>query len=139
MTTTGTDADFVVKLIDVYPDSAKNGPETAAGVQMSGYQMMVRGDIFRARYRTGFSTPTAMKPNKPETVRFTLTDVNHTFKKGHRLMVQVQSSWFPLADRNPQQFINVYTAKDSDFRTATHTVLRNAQNSSFIEVGVLSR
>ncbi len=114
-----TDADFVVKLIDVSPD---------------GYQMLVRGDIFRGRYRHGLSSPEAFVPGEPTEVKFGLNDVAHTFRKGHRLMVQVQSSWFPLADRNPQQFINIYQAKDSDFIPADITVWHDAAHPSRIIV-----
>ena len=114
-----TDADFVVKLIDVLPD---------------GYQMLVRGDILRGRYRNSLSTPVAFLPGEPTEVKFGLNDVAHTFKKGHRLMVQVQSSWFPLADRNPQQFINIYQAKDSDFIPAEITVWRDAAHPSRVIV-----
>ncbi|ASU35590.1 CocE/NonD family hydrolase [Mucilaginibacter xinganensis] len=108
-----TDADFVVKLIDVLPDDAAKNPVTR--YPMGGYQMLVRGDIMRGRFRNSFSKPEVFVPGKPAQVKFTLPDVAHTFKKGHRIMVQVQSSWFPLADRNPQQFVDIYHAKDSDF------------------------
>lgn len=108
-----TDADFVVKLIDVLPDKTPRNPVTR--YPMGGYQMLVRGDIMRGRYRNSFEKPEAFVPGKPTQVKFTLPDVAHTFKKGHRIMVQVQSSWFPLADRNPQQFVDIYQAKDSDF------------------------
>ena len=122
VSTTGSDADYVVKLIDVYPDTAKQHPY--ATVPMSGYQMLVRGEIFRARYRESFEHPKAIKPNNLEHVKFDLPDVAHTFKKGHRIMVQVQSSWFPLADRNPQQFVNIYECSDEDFIKATHKIYR---------------
>lgn len=102
-----TDADFVVKLIDVYPDDS--------GDSMGGYQMLVRGDIMRGRYRRSFSAPVAFKPGEVTSVPFLLNDVAYVFKKGHRIMVQVQSSWFPLFDRNPQRFVNIYHAADSDF------------------------
>ncbi len=108
-----TDADFVVKLIDVLPANTPKNPDTK--YPMGGYQMLVRGDIMRGRYRNSFSNPEAFVPGKPTEVKFTMPDVAHTFKKGHRIMVQVQSSWFPLADRNPQQFVDIYHAKDSDF------------------------
>ncbi|HTD97993.1 MAG TPA: CocE/NonD family hydrolase C-terminal non-catalytic domain-containing protein, partial [Mucilaginibacter sp.] len=108
-----TDADFVVKLIDVLPVDEKPNPATK--YPMGGYQMLVRGDIMRGRYRNSFSNPEAFVPNKATQVKFTMPDVAHTFKKGHRMMVQIQSSWFPLADRNPQQFVDIYHAKDSDF------------------------
>jgi uncharacterized protein len=115
-----TDADFVVKLIDVLPLDTKNNP--AVKYPMAEYQMLVRGDIMRGRYRNSFSNPEAFVPGKPTQVKFTLPDVAHTFKKGHRIMVQIQSTWFPLADRNPQQFIDIYHAKDSDFIKETINV-----------------
>ena len=111
-----TDADFVVKLIDVFPDTL-TGKEN--GIPLGGYQMLVRGEIMRGRYRNGFSKPEAFQRNTVTNVHFSLPDVAHTFLPGHRLMVQVQSSWFPIADRNPQQFINIYAAKDSDFVKST--------------------
>jgi len=118
-----TDADFVVKLIDVFPDFPWRNPVT--GYPMGGYQMLVRGDIMRGRYRNSFSNPEPFIPGKPTQVKFTLNDVAHTFKKGHRIMVQVQSSWFPLADRNPQQFIDIYHAKDADFVKETINIYHN--------------
>ncbi|HVW98461.1 MAG TPA: CocE/NonD family hydrolase [Mucilaginibacter sp.] len=118
-----TDADFVVKLIDVFPDKASKNPLTK--YPMGGYQMLVRGDIMRGRYRNSFSKPEAFVPGKPARVKFTMPDVAHTFKKGHRIMVQVQSSWFPLADRNPQQFVDIYHAKDSDFVKETINIYLN--------------
>lgn len=115
-----SDADFVVKLIDVFPDDFKyDSAYCCQGVkheaEMAGYQMLVRGEIMRGKFRNSFETPEAFTPGKTETVKFALPDVAHTFKKGHRLMVQVQSSWFPLFDRNPQQFTNIYTCSDKDF------------------------
>jgi len=110
------DADFVVKLIDVFPDTL-SGREN--GVPLGGYQMLVRGEIMRGRYRDSFEKPEGFAPNTATNVRFDLPDVAHTFLPGHRLMVQVQSSWFPLADRNPQQFINIYEAQDRDFVKST--------------------
>ena len=86
---------------------------------MGGYEQLVRGEIMRGRFRQSFEKPAAFKPGKSETVKFELPDVAHTFRKGHRLMIQVQSSWFPLADRNPQQFVNIYTAKPEDFKKST--------------------
>jgi uncharacterized protein len=125
-----TDADFVVKLIDVLPDGQPGHP--CRDTALAGYQMLVRGDIFRGRYRKSFSSPEAFVPGEPTEVKFGLNDVAHTFKKGHRVMVQVQSSWFPLADRNPQQFINIYQAKDSDFLPADITVWHDAAHPSRI-------
>jgi putative CocE/NonD family hydrolase len=107
-----TDADFVVKLIDVFPDGNVD-------TVMNNYQMLVRGDVFRGRFRKSFSKPEAFIPGKTSEVKFTTTDIAHTFKKGHRIMVQVQSSWFPLVDRNPQQFVNIYKASDKDFIKST--------------------
>ena len=120
-----TDADFVVKVIDVFPENFTydstyytNGNKPN-GYIMGGYQMLVRGEIMRGKYRNSFTTPAPFIPNQITTVPFTLPDVAHTFKKGHRIMIQVQSSWFPLMDRNPQQFLNIYKAKDADFIPST--------------------
>jgi len=139
-----TDADFVVKIIDVFPDdftypgAEMNQSRNAGGsYPMGGYQMLVRGEIMRGRFRNSFSAPEAFKPNKTERVKFELPDVAHTFKKGHRLMIQIQSSWFPLADRNPQKFVNIYECKDSDFQKATIHIYHDAQNSSNIVLPVL--
>lgn len=137
---TGTDADFVVKIIDVFPDDFSYPGEqrqpnrsTGGSYPMGGYQMLVRGEVMRGRYRNSFSSPTPFKPGKQETVKFTLPDVAHTFKKGHRLMIQVQSSWFPLVDRNPQRFVNIYEAKPEDFQKETIRVY----NTSSIQLPVL--
>ncbi|MEO6313893.1 MAG: CocE/NonD family hydrolase [Chitinophagaceae bacterium] len=139
-----TDADFVVKLIDVfpddftYPDAQPQQKRSASGdYPMGGYQLMVRGEIMRGRFRNSFSQPAAFKPNKTEKVKFELPDVAHTFLKGHKIMIQVQSSWFPIADRNPQKFINIYTAVDADFQKATIRILHDAANSSSIILPVL--
>src|SRR5262249_27887682 len=114
VSTTGTDADFVVKLIDVFPDS----PDAAA---QPGYQMMLRSEVFRGRFRKSFEKPEGFVPGEPARIQFELLDVLHRFTKGHRLMVQIQSTWFPLVDRNPQKFIpNIYLAKPEDFQKATH-------------------
>jgi putative CocE/NonD family hydrolase len=137
VSTTGSDADFVVKVIDVFPDSTKNDPANASHIKMSGYQMLVRGEVMRARYRNSFSVPTAMKPGKVERVRFTIPDVNHTFKQGHSMMIQVQSSWFPLVDRNPQKFVNIYTANESDFQKASHRIYRSSRYPSSVQVSVV--
>lgn len=141
---TGTDADFIVKLIDVFPDdftypgTVQTAGRDAGGIYpMGGYQMLVRGEVMRGRFRNSFETPEAFKPNKTERVKFELPDVAHTFKKGHRIMVQVQSSWFPLVDRNPQKFVNIYEADDSDFQKATIRIFHDAANSSNIILPVL--
>lgn len=136
--TSGTDADVVVKLIDVFPNDYPNPEPNPTGVQMGGYQMMVRGDIFRARFRESFSTPKPFTPGKVEKVAWNLPDVNHCFRRGHRIMVQVQSTWFPLADRNPQKFVpNIYEARESDFQKANQRVWRGGENASFLSVDVL--
>ena len=133
--TTGTDADFVVKLIDEYPDSAEG--DTIA-VRMSGFQRLVRGEPFRARYRRGFDKAVPFIANRPDSLSFTLPDVLHTFRRGHRIMVQVQGSWFPLIDRNPQRFVpNIFTARPVDFRSADMTVFRSAARASRIDLPVL--
>ncbi len=134
---TGTDADFVVKIIDVFPDDFEYKDGRPSAVPMGGYQMLVRGEIMRGRYRNSFEKPEAFKPGKVESVRYTLPDIAHTFKKGHRLMIQVQSSWFPLADRNPQTFVNIYTAEPKDYQKEDIKVFHNADNSSSISLPVL--
>lgn len=137
-----TDADFVVKLIDVFPDdfhydSTYCCRQVKQEPQMGGYQMLVRGEIMRGRYRNSFEQPQAFTPGAVETVKFQLPDVAHTFKKGHRLMVQVQSSWFPLFDRNPQQFVNIYTCSDKDFVPCEITLLHQADAASMIVLPVI--
>lgn len=137
VSTTGTDADFIVKVIDVFPDDAKDDPSNRTHIKMGGYQMLVRGDVMRARYRNSYEKPEALRPGKVEKVGFTLQDVNHTFKKGHKLMVQVQSSWFPLVDRNPQKFVNIYEATENDFQKATHRLFHSSDFPSYLEMGFM--
>jgi putative CocE/NonD family hydrolase len=139
-----TDADFVVKVIDVFPDDFKypgtqqaTGRDAGGDYPMGGYQMLVRGEIMRGRFRRSFSTPEPFKPNKIEQVKLDLPDVAHTFKKGHRLMIQIQSSWFPLADRNPQKFVNIYEADENDFQKATIRIYHDAVNTSSIILPIL--
>ena len=141
---TGTDADFVVKVIDVFPDDFKYPGAVQAASRneggaypMDGYQMLVRGEIMRGKFRNSFESPTPFKPGKVETVKFELPDVAHTFKKGHRLMLQIQSSWFPLADRNPQKFMNIYEAVEADFQKATIRIYHDAANPSTISLPVI--
>jgi uncharacterized protein len=125
--TTGTDADWVVKLIDVYPEEMPNQPE------MGGYQLAVAMDIFRGRYRESFELPSAIPAGRPQRYRFRLPTVNHVFLPGHRVMVQIQSSWFPLYDRNPQTFVaNIFLAKPGDYVKATHSVLRSGEFPSAV-------
>ena len=137
VSTSGTDADFVVKLIDVYPNDAQNNSPRGPSVQMGGYQMMVRGEPMRAKYRNSWAKPAPMAPGKVEKVEFALPDVCHTFKAGHRIMVQVQSSWFPIIDRNPQTFCNIYQADESAFRIATHRLYFDPRYPSGMSIAVL--
>ena len=137
-----SDADFVVKLIDVFPDDfSYDSSYCCKGIkheaEMAGYQMLVRGEIMRGRYRKSFEKPEAFTPGKTEEVSFNLPDVAHTFKKGHRIMVQIQSSWFPLFDRNPQQFVNIYTCEDKDFIKTEVKIFHDANNSSYLELPIL--
>ncbi|AUD06944.1 CocE/NonD family hydrolase [Spirosoma pollinicola] len=129
---TGSDADWVVKLIDVYPATYPEQPT------MSGYQLMITNDVFRGRFRTSFEKPEAIKPNKTEAYTIDLHSVNHVFKKGHKLMVQIQSTWFPIIDRNPQKFVpNIFDAKETDYQKATHTIFRSAAAPSHLELSVV--
>jgi putative CocE/NonD family hydrolase len=127
VSTTGADADWIVKVIDVYPDDLPDPEPNPAGVKLGGYQQLVRGDVFRGKFRNGFDKPEPFKPGEPVTVKFSLPDICHAFRPGHRLMVQVQSTWFPLVDRNPQTFVDIYSAKPEDFQKATHRVYRDSK------------
>jgi predicted acyl esterase len=134
-----TDADFVVKLIDVFPDDARNWPGDSSGFRVGGYQQLVRGEPFRGKFRRSFSDPAPFVPNEPDSIRFAMPDINHTFRKGHRIMVQVQSTWFPHIDRNPQTFLpNIFFARPEDFRTATMRVYHSPARATRIEVGVVT-
>jgi uncharacterized protein len=130
--TTATDADFVVKLIDVYPDFyGKN-------LSMSSYQLPVAMEVFRGRFRKGFKKSEPLTPNKPEEFIIDLHQINHRFLKGHRLMIQIQSTWFPIIDRNPQKYVsNIFEAKESDFIKATHTIYCNSQFPTYIELPLM--
>jgi putative CocE/NonD family hydrolase len=129
--TSGTDADWVVKVIDVFPD---DNPDDD---RLGGYQFMISGDIFRGRYRESFTTPKAITANKALGYEIRLPHVNHRFRRGHRLMVQIQSSWFPVFDRNPQTFVpNIMYAKPTDYRAATQTIYRDARRPSYLELQV---
>ncbi len=130
--TSGTDADWVVKLIDVYPAVNPNDPV------MSGYELMINADIFRARYRNSFSNPQPLTPDKVETYTIGLHGADHVFKKGHRIMVQVQSTWFPVYDRNPQQYVpNIYEATEADYIKATQRIFHSAQYPTSIALPVM--
>jgi putative CocE/NonD family hydrolase len=128
VSTSGTDADFVVKLVDAYPQDHAEQP---------GYQQLVRAEIMRGKFRNSFEKPEPFEPGKPTLVHFTLPDVAHTFRPGHRILVQVQSSWFPLADRNPQTFTDIYKATESDFHAATHRVYRTTDKPSSLDVTIV--
>ncbi|WP_276134413.1 CocE/NonD family hydrolase [Polluticoccus soli] len=137
---TTTDADFVVKLIDVFPDDFSY-PDSIKGngknYPMGGYQMLVRGEVMRGRYRNSLEHPEAFTPKEITKVRFTIPDVAHVFKAGHKVMLQVQSTWFPLVDRNPQQFVNIYKADDKDFVKSTIRLYHDAEHPSAIVLPVL--
>lgn len=126
VSTTGTDADWIVKLIDVYPSNAPD--------RMGDYQMLVAGDVFRSKYRNSFEKPEPMVPGHITKIEYDLLDKYHTFLKGHRIMIQVQSTWFPVIDRNPQKFVDIYQAREDDFQKATHRVYRSAKYPSHIRI-----
>jgi uncharacterized protein len=145
VSTSGTDSDFVVKLIDVYPETEggnRKENETFGNdvgpprVTMAGYEQLVRGEPFRGKFRRSFENPEPFEPGKIEEIDFTMPDVNHTFRSGHRIMVQIQSSWFPLVDRNPQKFENIPDAKAADFQKATERIYRGMGRESGIVVRV---
>jgi putative CocE/NonD family hydrolase len=140
----GTDADFIVKVVDMYPNDAPVNPEvpaavaTLTGERLAGYEQLVKGDVFRARWRDSYSAPKPLVPGQPTSINYQLQDVFHTFKKGHRLMVQVQSTWFPLIDRNPQTYVpNINTAKASDFKPATMQVYRSRDLATHLTLPIL--
>jgi putative CocE/NonD family hydrolase len=134
---TGTDADYIVKLIDVFPPDTKKPEGADIKVPLGGYQMLVRGEVFRGRYRNSFEKPEAFVPGKITEVKYDIPDVAHTFKKGHRIMVQVQNSWFPLVDRNPQKFVNIYKCSDSDFQKSINRIYSDSKYQSNLKVSVL--
>jgi putative CocE/NonD family hydrolase len=132
--TSGTDSDWVVKLIDVYPD------EVASDPKMGGYELMVSADIFRGRYRESLSNPKAIEPDKPLLYQFALPTADHVFLPGHKIMVQVQSSWFPLYDRNPQTFVpSIFWAKPEDYRKAVQRVYVSPDRPSYIELPLVQQ
>ncbi len=147
VSTTGTDSDFVVKVIDVYPEDYPD-PDAKAGdadpwvvphSRMGGYQQLVRGEVFRGKFRRSFERPEPFVPNEPATIDYVLPDVFHTFRRGHRLMIQIQSTWFPLVNLNPQRFLNINEAKEPDFQRATQRVYRSPARATRIELAVLPR
>ncbi len=137
VSTSGTDSDFVVKLIDVYPADYPDPDPNPMGVNMGGYQQLVRGEPFRGKYRNSFEKPEPFAAGKPAKIEFSMPDVCHVFRPGHRIMVQIQSSWFPLIDRNPQVFLNIPTAKVADFRKAVERVYRGGEDGSRLRVLVV--
>lgn len=137
VSTTGTDSDWVVKLIDVYPDDFPDPEPNPSGLHMGGYQQLVRGDVIRGKFRNAFESPEPFEPGRPTPVSLKLQDINHSFRTGHRIMVQIQSTWFPLVDRNPQSFVDIYHAKESDFHKATQRVYRSRDQATRLRVSVL--
>jgi putative CocE/NonD family hydrolase len=137
VSTTGTDADFIVKVIDVWPAGSTLTQDGQQAVQMDGYQQMVRAEVLRGKFRNSFSKPEPFVKDKIEKVTVKLNETAHTFKKGHRIMVQVQSSWFPLVDRNPQKFLNIFEANESDFQKSKITIHHSSKNSSSILLPVM--
>jgi putative CocE/NonD family hydrolase len=145
ISSTGTDSDFVVKLIDVYPNDYPDPEEANAtkrllgqpSIRMGGYQQLLRGEPMRAKFRNSWEKPEPLAPGKLTEVHFAMPDVNHTFRRGHRIMVQVQSSWFPLVDRNPQTFTDIPNAKAGDFKKATEQVFHRKDAASGLEVLVV--
>ncbi len=137
VSTTGTDSDFVVKLVDVYPDDYPDPSPNPGNLRMGGYQQLVRGEPFRGKFRNSFSKPEPFSPGKLAKIEFTMPDVFHNFRRGHRIMVQIQSSWFPLVDRNPQTFCNIYQAEASQFQKADEKVYRYSAAASRLKVNVL--
>ena len=137
VSTSGTDSDWIVKVIDVYPDAAPDSDSATGSMKMAGYQMLVRADVMRGKFRNSFEKPDPFTPDKATKLKFALPDVCHTFRKGHRLMVQVQSSWFPLVDRNPQTFCDIYAARESDFHPATNRLYHSAAHPSRLILGTI--
>jgi putative CocE/NonD family hydrolase len=141
VSTSGTDADWVVKLIDVFPDTLGYQVRTewfqlGGGEKLGGYQMLVRGDVLRGKFRDSLAEPKPFEPNAPTLIHFTLQDAFHTFKKGHRIMVQVQSSWFPMVDRNPGVFTDIFQAEAADFRSTLQRVYHSPEHPSYLTVRV---
>ena len=130
--TTGSDADWIVKLIDVYPEKVEED------WKLSGFELMIADEIFRGRYRNSYEKPEAITANQVTPFSIDLHSANHVFKKGHRIMVQVQSTWFPIIDRNPQKFVpNIFEAKASDFQKATQRIYRSRAQASRVEISVV--
>jgi putative CocE/NonD family hydrolase len=144
VTTSGTDSDWIIRLIDVFPirsptylPSAANHLDTADSADMAGFELLVRGDVIRGKFRRSLTRPEPMTPGEVTPIEFTMDDVLHTFKKGHRIMVQIQSTWFPLVDINPQKFIDIYHASPRDFQVARQRIYRSASKPSHLRLYVL--
>jgi hypothetical protein len=147
VSSSGTDSDFDVKLIDVYPEDYPDAESATQGkrildappLHMGGYQQLVRGEPFRAKFRNSWEKPEPLKPSKETEINFEMPDIYHTFRRGHRIMVQVQSSWFPLTDRNPQTFTDIPNARPEEFQKATEQVFRQKNAASGVEVLVMPK
>jgi putative CocE/NonD family hydrolase len=137
VSTSGTDSDWIVKLIDVYPGDFPNPVPNPGGVVMGGYQQLVRGEPMRGKFRNSFEKPEPFTPGEVTPVNWVMPDIFHTFRRGHRIMIQVQSTWFPLMDRNPQTFCDIYHATAADFQKATERVYHSPEEASGLEVSVL--
>lgn len=133
---TGTDADFIVKIIDVYPDTTTSTSPRGQQAVMANYQMLVRGEVLRGKFRNSYSVPEPFVPNVPTDVQVRLPDIAHTFKKGHKIMVQIQHTWFPLVDRNPNQFMDIYKARREDYVINKHTIFVGGQHPSRITLPI---
>ncbi len=140
VSTSGTASDWIVKLIDVFPPDTEDLEEMPNGMHLGGYQMMVRSEVIRGRFRNSYAHPEPFVPNTPTNIKLELQDVLHTFQPGHRMMVQIQSTWFPMVDRNPQKYVdNIFLADESDFNKATQRVYRSKDHATHLLVGVLPR
>ncbi len=135
--TTGTDADWIVKVIDVYPGDYPNPEPNPRGYVLGGYQQLVRGEPMRGKFRNSFTHPEPFVPGQVTPVSWVMPDVFHTFRPGHRLMIQIQSTWFPLVDRNPQTFVDIYHARAQDFQTATQRIYHSPQFASAVQLSIL--
>lgn len=133
VSTSGTDSDFIVKIIDCFPDDEPDPIPNPNNIEMGGYQMLVRGEIIRGKYRNSFEEPEPFVPGKVTNVKLKLQDIFHTFKSGHKILIQIQSSWFPLYDRNPQKFVNIYEAEESDFQKADIRIYHTKEYPSSVE------
>ena len=138
VSTSAGDADWIVKVIDVHPSSVPDPVPNPRQVHMGGYQMLIRSEVIRGRFRNSYEKPEPFIPNRITKVSFPLQDLFHDFKRGHRIMVQIQSTWFPLVDRNPQDSVpNIFKAVDADFVSATHRIYHSPGHPTQLQVGVL--